>query len=159
MLIENIFSSSTIVINFILTVNKALIYLYNIPFFLFVLVEHINIIWSEKNTSCKQPPSGGRSVEIRSTLFSRFFFLFPRPSLPPQGPTLSTKKRFHKARVCYCYAIIRLSCTGGIQVRRCVSYALAIRQRHRASRHRFFLRDFGTDHVESDGKKGNEIRN
>lgn len=44
MLIENIFSSSTIVIIFILTVNKASIYLYNIPFFLFVLVEHINII-------------------------------------------------------------------------------------------------------------------
>lgn len=82
MLIENIFSSSTIVIIFILTVNKASIYLYNIPFFLFVLVEHINIIWSEKNTSCKQPPSGGRSAEIRSTLFSRFFFLFPRPPTP-----------------------------------------------------------------------------
>lgn len=38
-------------------------------------MEHINIVWSEKNTSCKQPPSGGRSFDGDS--FNSFLSFLP----------------------------------------------------------------------------------
>lgn len=100
---------------------------------------HESFRWSMKRDSQFVHTETTRNYISKKFLASARSLLF----FSLQGPTRSAKRRVHTKHACVTQ-FVRLSCASGIQVRRRVSYSLASRRNIASSRHRFFLRDYGT---------------